>query len=66
MDLFLVLKLLLMGAFIILTLVAAYFVVELIRILIRVRKISDRFLILTDMKEWFNFFRFFQKTTRRK
>jgi hypothetical protein len=66
MDIIIALKLALMGSVVLLVLVSTYFVFEGIRLVFRVRKLMDRLMFVTDVKEWMSFINLFRKSSRSK
>lgn len=66
MEAITILKVALMLSGAILLLALTYFVIEGIRLICRVRKMMDRLMFVTDVREWVSFFKLFQKKPKVK
>ncbi len=66
MDVFSFFKLVLLIGIVLLSFASVYFVIEAIRVLCRVRKMMDRFMFITDVREWMQFASLFKKSSKLK
>lgn len=66
MDIIEILKIFLYGTFSLLCLATVYLIIEVVRVLCRVRKMMDRLMFITDVREWLQFASFFKKPVKLK